>query len=207
VAYLALFPIGTATRANLFVYRDMNDPWLREFRQSPKENLVAAMPKLEKLVGPFEVEGLVKIRPIDLYVTEGYRQPGVVLIGDAFATSCPAAGTGAGRALMDVERLCNHHIPQWLATPGMSLEKIETFYDDPVKRAYDLECITKAYVLKSFSIDRSPRWVAQRWSRFILHWLRGTLRQIQRRLAATPPQSGSGELGSYAVTRTRHTVL
>ncbi len=31
-AYITLFPIGTAMRANLCVYRDMDDPWLREFR-------------------------------------------------------------------------------------------------------------------------------------------------------------------------------
>ena len=29
MAYLTLFPIGTTMRANLFVYRDMDDPWLR----------------------------------------------------------------------------------------------------------------------------------------------------------------------------------
>src|SRR5437588_11809475 len=110
----------------------MKDPWLKQFRDTPKQTLLATMPSLQKLAGPFEVDGFVKIRPIDLYVSEGYRQPGIVLVGDAFATSCPAAGTGAGKALMDVQRLCNVHIPQWLATPGMGVEKIETYYDDPV---------------------------------------------------------------------------
>ena len=75
-----------------------------------------------------------KIRPVDLYVTKGYRQNGVVLVGDAFSSSCPAAGTGARKALVDVERLCNVHIPQWLATPGMRDSKIASFYADPVKR-------------------------------------------------------------------------
>ncbi len=33
MAYLTLFPIGSdAMRANLFVYRDMHDPWLRQLR-------------------------------------------------------------------------------------------------------------------------------------------------------------------------------
>jgi hypothetical protein len=27
-AYVTLFPIGTDMRADLFVYRDMHDPWL-----------------------------------------------------------------------------------------------------------------------------------------------------------------------------------
>ena len=184
MAYVAFFPIGSTTRANLFVYRDMQDPWLRQFREAPKQMLLEVMPRLNKLVGSFEVDGAVKIRPIDLYVTEGYRQPGVVLIGDAFATSCPAAGTGAGKALMDVERLCNVHIPQWLASPGMGLEKIAAYYDDPVKQAYDAFCTKKAYALKSFSTDTSLSWVAQRWTKFVLHGLRGALRQVYRRLIA-----------------------
>ena len=88
-------------------------------------------------MGDFTVPGFVKIRPVDLYVTKGYRQDGIVLVGDAFATSCPAAGTGARKVLVDVERLCNVHIPRWLATPGMGEAKIAAFYDDPVKQACD----------------------------------------------------------------------
>ena len=94
-------------------------------------------PGLRRLMGDFTVPGFVKIRPVDLYVTKGYRQDGVVLVGDAFATSCPAAGTGARKVLVDVERLCNVHIPRWLATPGMGEAKIAAFYDDPVKQACD----------------------------------------------------------------------
>lgn len=183
MAYVAFFPIGSTRRANLFVYRDMDDPWLKQFRDTPKQCLLELMPSLHRLVGQFDVEGLVKIRPIDLYVSERYRQPGVVLIGDAFATSCPAAGTGAGKALMDVERLCNVHIPQWLASPGLGLEKIATYYDDPTKQAYDAFCRNKAFALRSLSLDTSLYWVGQRWARFILHGLRGAVRQVYRRLA------------------------
>ena len=55
---------------------------------------------------------------------------GVVLVGDAFCTSCPAGGTGVRKALLDVERLCNVHIPHWLATPGMGIQKVTAFYED-----------------------------------------------------------------------------
>ena len=186
VAYIALFPIGTSTRANLFVYRDLHDPWLKQFRDAPKETLLAAMPSLAQLVGPFDIEGAVKIRPIDLYVTDGHRQRGVVLVGDAFATSCPAAGTGAGKALMDVQLLCNVHIPQWLATPGMGAEKIAMFYDDAEKQAYDAFSSNKAYALKSLSLDRGLPWIARRWARFAFHGARGALRTAHRRLTAKP---------------------
>ncbi len=186
VAYVAFFPIGTSTRANLFVYRGLDDPWLTRFRDAPKATLLAAMPGLARLVGPFDIEGPVKIRPIDLYVTDGHRQPGVVLLGDAFATSCPAAGTGAGKALMDVQLLCNKHVAQWLATPGMSAEKIAAFYDDPEKLAYDAFSTDKAHALKSMSIDTALPWAARRWARFVFHGSRGALRAAHRRITAKP---------------------
>jgi 2-polyprenyl-6-methoxyphenol hydroxylase-like FAD-dependent oxidoreductase len=194
VAYVAFFPIGETTRANLFVYRDLHDAWLKRFRAAPRETLLEVLPSLSQLVGRFEVHGDVKIRPVDLYVTEGHRQGGIVLVGDAFATSCPAAGTGAGKALMDVQRLCNIHIPQWLATPGMAAEKIAAFYDDPEKQAYDAWCTNKAYGLRYLSLDTSLPWVAQRWARFVLHGARGALRTAKRRLTgnATAAASWSG---------------
>ena len=111
-------------RVNLMVYRDIADPWLWEFRQTPEQTLLAMMPGLENMMGGFKVSGSIKIRPADLCVTEGHIQPGIVLVGDAFSTSCPAAGTGTTKVFTDVERLCNVYIPQWLATDGMDAEKI-----------------------------------------------------------------------------------
>ena len=93
---------------------------------------------------------------------------GVVLVGDAFATSCPAAGTGTDKVLTDVERLCNVHIPHWLATDGMGADKIATFYDDPVKVACDAFNLAKAYHLRSLTLDNSLQWRAQRWARFLV---------------------------------------
>jgi 2-polyprenyl-6-methoxyphenol hydroxylase-like FAD-dependent oxidoreductase len=40
VAYVTMFPIGSMVRANLFVYRDMHDPWLREMRRDGQVCLV-----------------------------------------------------------------------------------------------------------------------------------------------------------------------
>ena len=79
-----------------------------------------------------------------------------MLVGDAFATSCPAAGTGARKVLVDVERLCNVHIPRWLATPGMGEAKIAAFYDDPVKQACDALMRRRRHSrLRSYSTDTS----------------------------------------------------
>src|SRR2546430_9042501 len=153
MAFLTLFPVGTAMRANLMVYRDMRDPWFRELRERPEETLCTAMRNLSRMTGNFEVVGPIKIRPSDLYVTEGYRQAGIVLVGDAFATSCPAAGTGTGKVFTDVQRLCNVHIPQWLATDGMGADKIAGFYRDPEKMECEARSLAKAYHLRSLSID------------------------------------------------------
>ena len=183
MAYLSIFPVNGAMRANLMVYRDMTDPWLPGFRQAPEQAMRALMPGLLHMMGEFKVIGPVKVRPADLCVTEGHIQPGIVLVGDAFSTSCPAAGTGTTKVFTDVERLCNLYIPQWLATDGMDAEKITAFYDDPVKTACDARCLAKAYHLRSLSIDNGLSWRAQRWARFIVRLSQGVLRPIRERLA------------------------
>ena len=99
-----------------------------------------------------------------------------MLVGDAFATSCPAAGTGTNKVLTDVERLCNVHIPQWLASDGMGEEKIASFYDDAVKQACDQHSAAKAYYLRALSTDAGLAWQARRWGKFIGQLGVGTLR-------------------------------
>ena len=183
IAYLTLFPIGDTMRANFFVYRDMRDPWLKEMRKSPVETLLAAMPGLAKLTGNFEVTSDVKIRPVDLYVTNGHRQAGIVLIGDAFATSCPAAGTGSGKAMIDAERLCHVHIPTWLATDGMGADKVAAFYDDPVKIESDAFSAAKAQYVRAIATDTSLGWTARRLRNSIArHVGLGALRDLRARL-------------------------
>jgi 2-polyprenyl-6-methoxyphenol hydroxylase-like FAD-dependent oxidoreductase len=188
MAFITLFPIGAAMRANLFGYRGLHDPWLAQFREAPQETLFAMWPRLRKLMGDFTVSHLTRPRPVDLYVTTGHRQDGVVLVGDAFSTSCPAAGTGARKVLVDVERLCNVHIPHWLATSGMDKAKIGAFYDDPVKRTSDEQSAAKAFYLRAFSTDPSLRWAARRWARFVAQSARGALRRAA-------PQTEQADLG------------
>jgi 2-polyprenyl-6-methoxyphenol hydroxylase-like FAD-dependent oxidoreductase len=190
MAYLTLFPIGSAMRANLAIYRKMDDPWLREFRQTPEAAMLAMMPALKWMAGEFKVVGPIKIRPADLYVTEGHRQAGIVLIGDAFATSCPAAGTGTDKVFTDVERLCNVYIPNWLAKDGMGSEKISEFYDDPIKSACDAWSTGKAYHLRSLTIDNGLKWRAQRWARFLLRLGQGTVRRMRKATSATSSVHG-----------------
>jgi 2-polyprenyl-6-methoxyphenol hydroxylase-like FAD-dependent oxidoreductase len=195
VAYLTLFPMGDRMRANFFVYRDMRDPWLKDMRDAPRDTLFAALPGLKKLTGDIEVTSFVQIRPVDLYVTKGLGLPGVVVVGDAFATSCPAAGTGLNKVLTDVERLCHAYVPAWLASDGMGEAKIAAFYADPEKIASDRYSAEKAQKLRSLSIDTALAWRVRRWVRFLGLYGAFRLNDVRRALArlsgrGKPPVDG-----------------
>jgi 2-polyprenyl-6-methoxyphenol hydroxylase-like FAD-dependent oxidoreductase len=195
MAYLTLFPIDGTMRANLMVYREIDDPWFRELREAPEQALLALMPGLGRIVGKFKVAGQIRIRPADLYVSEGYRQDGLVLVGDAFATSCPAAGTGTNKVFTDVERLCSRYIPEWLSTDGMDQDKIAAFYDDPVKTECDAWSTAKAYHLRALSTDTRLSWRARRWARFIARSGQGALRQVRNGLNPRPALQQATEAG------------
>ena len=203
IPYITLFPIRERMRANLFAYREPGDPWLRELRLAPVKTLNAALPRLKEITGEFSVAGDVKIRPADLYVNSGYRRAGVVLVGDAFAATCPVTGTGTDKVFTDVAQLCSVHIPAWLASEGMAEDKIAAFYDDPVKQACDAWAMEKAYSFRSVSIDEGIYWRFQRWARFA-NWLaHGLLRRVGIHLEAmfgdhSPSPSSSSSSSSLS---------
>jgi 2-polyprenyl-6-methoxyphenol hydroxylase-like FAD-dependent oxidoreductase len=186
IPYLTLFPVENRMRANLFTYRESDDPWIRQFRNAPAETLNASLPRLRHITGPFEARGDIKVRPADLCVSTNFRLPGVVLVGDAFETTCPVTGTGTDKVFTDVERLCNVHIPAWLVTDGMNTDKIAAFYDDPVKKACDAWSLAKAYNFRALTIEDEIYWSAQRWARFLAWFGEGILRRISNRFHAGP---------------------
>lgn len=158
VSYISLFPIGSRMRANLFVYREHDEPWMQDFRRFPAETLRKTLPNFEKVCGPIEIEGNVNIRPIDMRLTKGHERAGVVLIGDAYCTSCPVSGTGMHKALIDVERLCREYVPAWLATLGMGPDKIAAFYADKVKVDFDRRSLALSNRLRGLATGRGTRW-------------------------------------------------
>lgn len=56
-AYLTLFPVGRTMRANLFVYRKMDDPWLRQMRRAPVDALDACLPQPRNTIGDYSIGG------------------------------------------------------------------------------------------------------------------------------------------------------
>lgn len=186
--YITLFPIKQRMRANLFVYREANDPWLAQMRRDPVATLNGALPNLRKITGEFHVAGDVRVRPVDLSVSTGYRQAGIVLVGDAFATSCPAAGTGTDKVYTDVARLCGVYIPTWLKTEGMSADKIGAYYVDPAKLACDAWSMRKAFHFRRTTIDPGLYWRAQRLARLAAGSGKGIIRRTLRTMRGLEPQ-------------------
>ncbi|MEA2790530.1 MAG: hypothetical protein QOG73_2936, partial [Acetobacteraceae bacterium] len=118
IDYLSTFTLGKTMRANLFTYRDYRESWTKAFISDPTAVLKEILPGLTAAMGPFRAVGPVAARPIDLYRSENYRRDGIVVIGDAFQSTCPATGMGMVRLLTDVERLSAVHLPAWLESPG-----------------------------------------------------------------------------------------
>lgn len=168
VDYLSLFPVPAGMRANLFMFRDPTDPIMRELRRDTRSTLLRLMPGLRPYLDDFRIVDRVQNWVMDLSVVEGHLQPGVVLIGDAFQTNCPAAGTGVSRLLVDVERLCTHYAPRWLETDGMGAEKISQFYSDRDKIAADQRSLRMARYRRALTSSNDVEWTVRRR----LHFLR-----------------------------------
>lgn len=186
IDYLTLFPISGCLRANLFTYLDHDDPWIREFRRNPMKELFKALPGLAPFIGDMEPVDRVQNWVMDLSAAENVNQDGIVLIGDAFQTSCPATGMGVTRLTTDIDRLCNVLIPRWTETPGMGREKIEDFYSDPIKQATDTDALRQARHRRSFTINRSLRWQFYRQRHFMRRRVAGWFNHTDKRQPAIP---------------------
>lgn len=179
IAYLTLFPIRDVMRANLFVYRVPGEEWVSQFRKDPHGELVRALPGLIQATGPFRVSSRLEMCQIDLYTVDGHMRPGLVLVGDACQSSCPAAGTGMNNVLTDVDVLCDY-VQEWLATPGMGTEKIARYYGDSRRQACATRSLQEAALLRTLSTDSSLRWRIYREIRYLGIRLLGWMRPAHR---------------------------
>ncbi len=165
IAYLTLFPLdgpgGRVQRANLFVYRQLDDPWLRAVRERPLPVIQDALPGLADVIGPCSVVGPVHVRKADLTRTGASGVPGLVTVGDACGTSCPAAGTGLDKVLTDVLALARH-APTWLRSPGMSAEKVASYYEDSEKVRCDAWSLGRAWATRDHALGSTLRLRARR---------------------------------------------
>jgi 2-polyprenyl-6-methoxyphenol hydroxylase-like FAD-dependent oxidoreductase len=180
MAYLSIFPVRGGMRANLFVYWSMENARFRKFRHQPEEALLELIPSLARFTGPFTIDGPVSIRPVDLVRIAAPQRPGIVLVGDAYSTSCPAAGTGVNKVLTDVQRLCSTYVPEWLGKESITAVDVAQFYADPVKVQCEAWSFQKAIWLRRFSIETSLGWRCWRGVRFMAQSVLGRLRDFRR---------------------------
>lgn len=173
--YVHFFPRGAGRRANLFCYRDPQDAWVKSFVQRPEQTLLETVPGIRRFLGDFRVSSKVDLRPVDLMTVENYCREGVVLVGDSFRTSSPPVGTGVTRLLTDIDQLASVHLPNWFATPGMTIEKIAQFYADPVKQACDSDAAHGAEYRRSAAVETGLGWELHRRQvylrRRVANWL------------------------------------
>lgn len=198
IDYLTVFPFGATMRANLFCYRGPSDEWARSFKSRPKQAILEVMPRLEQVLGPFEVVGKVQARFNPIGRAENVRQAGIVLIGDAYQSSCPAVGSGVGRILSDVATL-RRLAPAWFATPAMGADKIGQFYDDPLKCRFDQRAIRQAWSRRGLCLNTGWDWQARRslrlQARRIRSWVHDLARLPRPSEAVSP--SPAGPIGSF----------
>jgi 2-polyprenyl-6-methoxyphenol hydroxylase-like FAD-dependent oxidoreductase len=161
IDYLTLFKFRETMRANLFTFRSASDPWVREFIQNPDRTLRRDLPKLSRLIGNYRVTSDVESGKVDLYKVNEPNLAGVVMIGDAFQSACPAMGMGLDKVLTDVDVL-SECIPQWLASPGMSERKLAGFYEHPRKHTTDSQALQGAQDHRRLVTDQSVRWRVHR---------------------------------------------
>lgn len=195
IGYLTFFKIHNTMRANLFVFRSVYDPWVREFIREPGQMLRRYLPKLSQATGEYHVTSKVESGRVDLYRMEGNPRPGVALIGDSFQSVCPSTGLGLDKILTDVDVL-SMCVSRWLATPGMGADKLADFYNHPRKLATDSRALQRAHNHRSAAIDPSLRW---RIYRFLLHFKWRFSASVQ---ALRGPSHRSVRSGKSCSTRT-----
>jgi 2-polyprenyl-6-methoxyphenol hydroxylase-like FAD-dependent oxidoreductase len=202
VGYASFFPFGSAVRVNLFLYDTPQSERVARFRHDPLGALVRVLPSLAAKLEGARVIGPAQLRVTDLYAVERPACDGVVLVGDARRTSCPASGTGVARILHDAKLLNASHLPAWFAADRFDAERIDAFYAEPALAALDQAAHRRSINGRKAATSRSLYWRLRR--------LAQTVRSRFKRVAA-PAQNGAPQSipfrGERVVVRSAQEIL
>jgi len=180
IDYVSLFPIEDLMRANLFLFTSADDPRLHRLRSEGPAGLFDFLPGLEPWLRHSQWMNDVVIRSVDVCKYENLLRDGVVVIGDAFRTSCPSVGTGLTCAITDV--LClRGHIDSWMTDLRVSADQIQKFYDSPQKLACDARAHELALKRRKIVTTVSYGHRLKRSAYFMARRLRGQLRDTLNR--------------------------
>jgi len=177
VDYISIFPIGEKMRANLFMFTDIRDPRVKAIEKGGMVALIELVPGLRPWIFNCGWVGDVATFPVELCKYENVLRSGIVVIGDAFRTSCPAVGTGLSCAMVDV--VCLRDLAaQWFATPGMDVDKIAQFYNAPRKRERDFSTHALAFKRRKAVMDSSRVGELRQTAYYFARGLRDRLRRF-----------------------------
>ncbi len=196
VSYITFFPVVDVMRVNFFVYRSPGEEWVKQFAKAPQQELQRTLPKLTRLTGPLRVTSRIVMNAIDLYQVEDPIRPGLVIVGDAYQTACPATGRGVSKVLTDVDVLCSDCLPKWLATPGMGADKIARYYEHPRKQECDTNALREAEYSRALVVDPALHWRIRRALPRAKRVLSNLVTKVLRPLTIVRPPSKSQNRGS-----------
>ncbi len=177
VDYVSFFPIGDIMRANFFMFADPRHPVIARFKADAMDAISSLIPGLRDLLADCALSDGPNLYSVDLYRCDNVHRDGIVLIGDAFRTSCPAVGSGLTCALNDIECLADI-APHWFETAGMDRMKIAHFYDNPAKTAQDAKAHALARARRQAATDTGLLNVSRRNIRFAARVVRDRLYHI-----------------------------
>lgn len=152
VGYASLFRLGDVMRVNLFLYDSPKGERVQGLRRAPLQGLLKLMPGLRGRLAQARLTGEAEIRVTDLYTVDASMLDGVVPIGDARRTSCPASRTGVSRILNDVRVLAESFAPEWLAG------RPARFTSDPSVTALDEQWHHQSLAGRDRALNTSAAW-------------------------------------------------
>ncbi len=162
LSYVSFIPMDDELRLNIFTFDPDDAGFLPALKADPIKVLSHAMPNIAAKLHEAVVTRPFEIRIVDLKRMKSPAQDGVVVIGDAFATVCPASGTGMTKVIADVKALTEIYAPRWFATPGLGSDKIAQFYADPHKCAADALALKRSINGRKSVLGETPYWRARR---------------------------------------------
>jgi 2-polyprenyl-6-methoxyphenol hydroxylase-like FAD-dependent oxidoreductase len=175
-ACTSMFRTREGMRVNVCTYQDAESAWARRFRRDPIGAMEEAIPGTRRVAGALVATSRPVLGASHLWTVDAPARPGLVLVGDAFQSTCPATASGLGKALTDADVLVHECVPAWLATPGLGIEKVKRYYQDARKLAADRESLETATYFRRMTFEARRTLMRRRLRTFlglrVRQWMR-----------------------------------